>query len=96
MRLPRRGTRFSPRARPGAIARLTCDFCCERFRLNQTIICDKHANRKACPDAMILEVRGRYGLPVRDGRAAFASSDIEISFCPFCGTQLPPIGDLED
>ena len=55
-----------------------------------------HPDRKACPDAMILEARGGYGLPVRDGRAGYASSVIEIGFCPFCGAALPPIGDLED
>jgi hypothetical protein len=72
------------------------DYCCERFERDQTTVCDKHTSRKACPDAMILEVRGGYGLPVRDGRAAFASSVIAISFCPFCGAKLPPIGELED
>jgi hypothetical protein len=72
------------------------EYCCERFELDQTTVCDKHANRKACPDAMIIEARGGYGLPVRDGRAAYASSVIEIGFCPFCGAKLPPIGELED
>jgi hypothetical protein len=72
------------------------EYCCERFGSDQTTVCDKHTDRWACPDAMILEVRGGYGLPVRDGRAGYASSVIAIGFCPFCGASLPTVGDLED
>jgi hypothetical protein len=59
--------------------------------LNQ--VCDQHADRAACPDAMIAELRGGYGLYVRDGENGYGSSVIEIGYCPWCGANLPPIGD---
>jgi hypothetical protein len=61
--------------------------------LGQT--CDLHADRAACPDAMIAHVRGGFGLYVRDGEDGYAGSVIEIAYCPWCGTRLPPIGDLD-
>jgi hypothetical protein len=61
--------------------------------LNQR--CALHIDRAACPDAMIAEVRGGFGLYVRDGEEGYAAGVIEISFCPWCGTKLPPIGDLD-
>jgi hypothetical protein len=63
--------------------------CCDRmdFDLNQS--CDIHQNRFDCPDALIKVVRGGYGLIVHDDGASF----IEIGFCTWCGTGLPPIGD---
>jgi hypothetical protein len=57
--------------------------------------CEMHADRAACPDAMIAEVRGGYGLYVRDGEDGYGSSVIEIAFCPWCGAGLPPIADLD-
>jgi len=57
--------------------------------------CALHADRWACPDAMIAEVRGGFGLYVRDGKNSRATSVIEIAHCPWCGTRLPPIGDLD-
>ena len=72
------------------------EHCCERFELDQTTVCDLHGDRAACADAMILEVRGGYGLPVRDGKDGYASSVISIEFCPFCGAKLPPIGQLDE
>ncbi len=69
--------------------------CCDRMAddLNQS--CELHADRAACPDAMIERVRGGYGLYVRDGENGYGSSVIEIAYCPWCGTKLPPIGDLD-
>ena len=69
--------------------------CCDRmaFDLNQS--CELHADRAACPDAMIATVRGGYGLYVRDGENGYGSSVIEIAYCPWCGAKLPPIGDLD-
>lgn len=61
--------------------------------LNQT--CEHHADRAACPDAMIAQVRGGFGLYVRDGEDGYATSTIEIGYCPWCGIKLPPIGDLD-
>ena len=63
------------------------------YDLNQR--CDLHADRAACPDAMIAPVSGGFGLYVRDGEDGYGASVIEISFCPWCGSHLPPIGDIE-
>jgi hypothetical protein len=57
--------------------------------------CDLHADRAACPEAMIAQVKGGFGLYVRDGEDGYAASTIEIAYCPWCGTKLPPIGDLD-
>jgi hypothetical protein len=54
--------------------------------------CEVHLSRSDCPDALINVVRGGYGLIVHDG----GSSVIEISFCPWCGSRLPGIGDLSE
>ncbi|GGZ34711.1 DUF6980 family protein [Asticcacaulis endophyticus] len=65
-------------------------YCCERIADDFEQVCDLHPNRYECPDALMAEVRGGYGLIVHDG----GGSVIEISFCPWCGTKLPPIGDF--
>ena len=48
--------------------------------------CDIHEDRFGCPDSVIDLVEGCYGLIVHDG----GNSIIEISFCPWCGSPLPP------
>jgi hypothetical protein len=58
-------------------------------------VCELHSDRAGCPDAIIAQVRGGYGLYVRDGDDGYGSSVIEIGFCPWCGTSLPPIGELD-
>jgi len=58
-------------------------------------MCDLHPERAACPDAMIAPVRGGFGLYVRDGEDGYGSSVIEIGYCPWCGSKLSPIGDLD-
>jgi hypothetical protein len=55
------------------------------FDLTQT--CDLHSSRWDCPDALITESDGVYGLIVHDG----GSSAVRIAFCPWCGTQLSPV-----
>jgi hypothetical protein len=57
--------------------------------------CDMHADRAACPDAMIAEVKGGFGLFVRDGEEGYGDSVIEIGYCPWCGSKLPPIGEID-
>lgn len=65
--------------------------CCDRMAFDLDQKCDLHADRAACPDAMIARVSGGYGLYVRDGEDSYGSSVIEIAYCPWCGTRLPAI-----
>ena len=69
--------------------------CCDRMASDLARRCEQHPDRNACPDAMIAPVRGGYGLPVRDGENGYASSVIEIAFCPWCGAKLPGVGKLD-
>jgi hypothetical protein len=48
--------------------------------------CPDHPDRHDCPDALIdyWSDSGRYGIIIHDG----GGSMIEISYCPWCGTQL--------
>ena len=66
--------------------------CCDRMDHDLNQSCDVHETRSDCPDALIKVVRGGYGLIIHDG----GSSVIEISFCPWCGSKLPEIGDLSE
>ena len=65
--------------------------CCERMAYDLGQSCDHHPDRYDCPDALIAEVRGGFGLIVHDG----ASSVIEITFCPWCGKKLPEIQPID-
>ena len=66
--------------------------CCERMDYHVLHRCDLHETREDCPDAMVKNVRGGYGLMVHDG----GPSVIEIRFCPWCGATLPKIGDYSE
>lgn len=66
--------------------------CCQRMADDLERICTHHPDRLDCPDALIAQVRGGFGLIVHDG----GSSVIEIGFCPWCGTALPSIGFIDD
>lgn len=52
--------------------------------------CDQHPSAWDCPDAVVIynDSTSSYGLPIRDGEAASATSYITIRFCPWCGQQL--------
>ena len=67
------------------------EHCCERMAHDLDRVCDMHPERHDCPDALIGQVRGGFGIIVHDG----GSSVIAISFCPWCGTMLPPIGEID-
>lgn len=69
--------------------------CCDQMARDLNHSCDQHPDRAACPDAMIERVRGGHGLFVRTGKNGYANSVVEIAYCPWCGTRLPPIGDLD-
>jgi hypothetical protein len=61
------------------------------LRSNVEIVCDQHPDRNDCPDAIVdfNGTTGFYGLFVRDGENASAGSVIIISYCPWCGAELP-------
>ena len=65
-------------------------FCCDRMAFDLSQTCDRHAAREDCPDNLVAQVSGGFGLIVHDG----GGSVIEIGFCPWCGVKLPPIGEL--
>lgn len=69
--------------------------CCERLAYDLNQKCELHADRAACPDAMIAEARGGFGLYVRDGKDGYGTSIIEIAYCPWCGSKLSPIGEID-
>ena len=68
----------------------TDDACCERMAEQLAQICDMHPSRYECPDSLVHRVRGGYGLIVLG-----TDSVVEIAFCPWCGTRLPAIADLD-
>jgi hypothetical protein len=67
-------------------------YCCKRMAYDLNQSCSLHSVRSDCPDALVDQVRGGFGLIVHDG----SSSVIEMQFCPWCGTKLPPIGNIGD
>ena len=67
------------------------DICCDRLAYDLYQTCDVHPDRHDCPDALVAEVRGGFGLIVHDG----GRSVIAISFCPWCGTRLPTVGEID-
>lgn len=69
--------------------------CCDRMAYDLGQSCDRHADRAACPDAMIAQVGGGYGLYVRDGEDGYGGSVIEIAYCPWCGTKLPAVANFD-
>ena len=61
------------------------EFCCDQMERDLSYVCEAHADRSDCPDALIDRINGGYGLLVHDG----GSSMIVIGYCPWCGTKLP-------
>jgi hypothetical protein len=68
----------------------TDDVCCERMASQLQQQCEMHPSRYDCPDSLIHRVRGGFGLIVLG-----TNSVVEIAFCPWCGSRLPPIKDLD-
>ncbi len=67
-------------------------FCCAMMQGNLTNVCDQHPDRRDCPDVLVDQVRGGYGLVIR---SEAGGGVIEIRYCPWCGSHLSPIGDIE-
>jgi len=40
-------------------------------------------------------LRGGYGLYVHDGENGHGASVIQIAYCPWCGTRLPDIDEID-
>jgi hypothetical protein len=59
--------------------------CCDRMAADLAQTCDQHPDRFDCPDALTAEMNGGIGLIIHDG----SQSAVLISFCPWCGAQLP-------
>jgi len=66
---------------------LNVPYCCYRMAGDLEHQCSMHPDRSDCPDAFIAELNGGFGLMVHDG----GSSAVEIAFCPWCGSALPPM-----
>ncbi|MGK5545323.1 DUF6980 family protein [Streptomyces sp. URMC 127] len=63
------------------------DHCCETMTRQVHWHCDTHADRYACPDALVVfsEKFREYGLVIHDGGTASSG----IAYCPWCGVRLP-------
>lgn len=62
--------------------------CCAAMGAALVNACPEHANDPfACPDMVVAysDTFDEYGLIVHDGGASY----LTISFCPFCGAELP-------
>lgn len=69
--------------------------CCEMMRIQLETQCPQHPDRDYCPDAVVGQVRGGYGLLIHDGENDYAGSVIEIAYCPWCGNKLPKVAELD-
>lgn len=58
--------------------------CCEMLANQLERECADHADLWGCPDALVVRHGSVVGMPIRDG----GSSMLEISHCPWCGSQL--------
>ena len=65
--------------------------CCQRMRAQIEHACPDHPRRGECPDQLVgySAKFDEYGLWIRTGEHASASSWLAIDFCPWCGTALP-------
>lgn len=68
------------------------DWPCVHLAFQATHVCDTHPSAMDCPDAAVVwQPRFReWGLPIRDGDGASASSYLVIRHCPWCGAEVPP------
>jgi hypothetical protein len=66
--------------------------CCEQMRAQVEHSCVDHPRRGQCPDQVVGydERFDEYGIWLRTGEDASASSWLTITFCPWCGADLPP------
>jgi hypothetical protein len=63
--------------------------CCDRMDYDLRQTCSVHSDRSECPDALIaFTPGGEYGIMIHDGGSSF----VEISYCPWCGSELSKRG----
>ena len=60
------------------------EYPCVHIAYQVTQQCETHPDPYDCPDVLIVEFEGTYGIPIRDG----GSSRVVISHCPWCGLEL--------
>ena len=65
--------------------------CCDQMHGTVEHQCAIHPEPAHCPDFVVMfwPESNSYVLPIRDGENAEATSGIVISFCPWCGHELP-------
>ncbi|MFT9498003.1 DUF6980 family protein [Anaerosolibacter sp.] len=61
--------------------------CCETMEHQVNYKCEQHANPSECPDKLIFfnDKFDEYGIIFHDGGPSYST----ISFCPWCGSELP-------
>ena len=64
------------------------EHCCQQLRDEVEHRCEEHPDPYECPEHLIRYVAefDEYGLVVHDGGTSY----VEIGYCPWCGTKLPP------
>lgn len=61
------------------------DQCCEEMGYFTKLNCEDHSSIYECPDVLISKsAQNEFGIIVHDG----GTSEISISFCPWCGANL--------
>jgi hypothetical protein len=61
--------------------------CCDSMARQLNWSCDEHSSPFECPDVLVSRFKdNRIGLLIHDG----GTSQIEISYCPWCGASLVP------
>ena len=65
--------------------------CCQQMHDHLAATCADHPVRSDCPDALIAQSGGIFGLIVHDG----GSSTVTIRFCPWCGADLAGVRNPE-
>lgn len=61
--------------------------CCDSMQAHIDFRCRNHTSIYDCPDSILSfsDKYDEYGIIIHDG----GTSSIVITFCPFCGTELP-------
>lgn len=58
--------------------------CCKFMTAQMAKVCPNHDDPWDCPDYVIVERKGGFGIPIRDGGRSY----MRLYYCPWCATQL--------